>query len=97
MRCDARHQIPCSRCQATGHDCVVDTIDRRRNERRNQNKEQTRYSVYNEKSIIIPTDSYPDLTPFLQQVPASHQWGASTTEGQLANPALRFSILRRRI
>jgi hypothetical protein len=48
-------------------------------------------------SILIPTDSYPDLTPFLQQVPASRQWGASTTEGLLANPALRFSILRRRI
>ncbi|GIC93102.1 Zn(II)2Cys6 transcription factor [Aspergillus udagawae] len=44
MRCDARHQIPCSRCQATGHDCVVDTIDRGRNERRNQNKEQTRFN-----------------------------------------------------
>ncbi|EAL84850.1 Zn(II)2Cys6 transcription factor [Aspergillus fumigatus Af293] len=44
MRCDARHQIPCSRCQATGHDCIVDTINRGQNERRNQNKEQTRFN-----------------------------------------------------
>ncbi|PKY09044.1 putative C6 transcription factor [Aspergillus campestris IBT 28561] len=27
MRCDARHQLPCSRCRSTGRDCILDTIE----------------------------------------------------------------------
>lgn len=33
MRCDARQQIPCSRCKSAGHDCLVDPIQRGRSQR----------------------------------------------------------------
>lgn len=27
MRCDARNQVPCSRCRSTGRDCILDPIE----------------------------------------------------------------------
>ncbi|KAF7588708.1 hypothetical protein BBP40_005309 [Aspergillus hancockii] len=39
MRCDARTQVPCSRCRSAGRDCILDPIEdgRRRSERQKGN------------------------------------------------------------
>ncbi|KKK25633.1 hypothetical protein ARAM_003674 [Aspergillus rambellii] len=41
MRCDARTQMPCTRCQTTGHECILDSIDSPRRSERTSHASQS--------------------------------------------------------